>query len=161
MKILFICTHNRCRSILAEAITNHIAGEKISARSAGSSPVDAVHPLSLKYLAESGIDTNGLKSQAIDEQQNFNPDVVITVCDNAAGEACPLWLGKAVKIHWGLKDPSVLANSNSSDEEVKQAFLNTIEIIKQRIKKLLGADLSLPLSIETTKLLQSLANEGK
>jgi arsenate reductase len=161
MKILFICTHNRCRSILAEAITNHIAGEKISARSAVSSPVDAVHPLSLNFLAEAGIDTNGLKSQAIDEQQNFNPDVVITVCDNAAGEACPLWLGKAVKIHWGLKDPSALANSNYSDEEVKQAFLNTINIIKQRINKLLEADLSTPLSTETTELLQNLASEGK
>ena len=87
MKVLYICTHNRCRSILSEAITNHVAGDVITAKSAGSQPAGEVHPLSLKYLNEAGIPTEGLQSQSWDEFEAFAPDLVITVCDSAAGES--------------------------------------------------------------------------
>ena len=149
MKILYICTHNRCRSILSEAITNHFASDevetqnRIEAKSAGSQPSGEVHPLSLKYLQEAGIATDGLKSQSWDEFEDFAPDVVVTVCDSAAGESCPVWFGNSIKIHWGLTDPSKMAESahsekessekESSEEEIAQAFQNTIEEIKQRV----------------------------
>ena len=137
MKILFICTHNRCRSILAEAITNHYGEGKLVARSAGSQPVGEVHPLSLKYLAAAGIATNGLTSQSWDVHEAWAPDVVITVCDSAAGESCPVWFGNSIKIHWGLVDPSSL---QGSEEDVAAAFKRTIELLKRRVQLLLGSD---------------------
>lgn len=133
MKILYICTHNRCRSILSEAITNHVAGDKITAKSAGSQPVGEVHPLSIKYLQEAGISTAGLTSQSWDEFEDFNADIVVTVCDSAAGESCPVWFGNSVKIHWGLADPSKL---EGSDEEISDAFRQTIKQITQRVEQL-------------------------
>lgn len=135
MKVLFICTHNRCRSILSEAITNKIGAGVIEARSAGSQPVGEVHPLSVKYLEETGYSTDGLRSQSWDDFESFNADLVITVCDSAAGEACPVWFGKSVKAHWGLSDPSKISGS---DEEIKAAFLACIEIIESRAKELVS-----------------------
>lgn len=133
MKVLYICTHNRCRSILSEAITNHVAGDVITAKSAGSQPVGEVHPLSLKYLNEAGIPTEGLKSQSWDEFEAFAPDLVITVCDSAAGESCPVWFGKSVKVHWGLSDPSKLTGS---EEDIARAFNDTIAQISARVTDL-------------------------
>lgn len=135
MKVLYICTHNRCRSILSEAITNHFAGGKIIAKSAGSQPVGEVHPLSIKYLQEAGISTDGLRSQSWDEFEDFAADLVVTVCDSAAGETCPLWFGKSVKVHWGLADPSKL---QGSEEQIAEAFRATIEQIKQRVQQLIN-----------------------
>jgi arsenate reductase len=106
VNILFVCTHNRCRSILSEAITRQRAGGVIDARSAGSRPAGEVHPLTLKHLAEAGYSTEGLESQSWNDFADFAPDLVITMCDAAAGEPCPLYLGSAVKVHWGLEDPS-------------------------------------------------------
>jgi arsenate reductase len=137
MKILYICTHNRCRSILSEAITNHFADGKIVAKSAGSQPVGEVHPLSIKYLQEAGISTNGLCSQSWDDFEEFAPDLVITVCDSAAGESCPVWFGKSLKVHWGLADPSKL---RGDDTVVADAFRATIEQIKQRVEQLIKLD---------------------
>ena len=97
MKLLFICTHNRCRSILSEAITNQRARGILTAASAGSAPVDAVHPLTLRFLQERGYDTAGLASQSWVDLEAFEPDRVITVCDTAAGEACPLWMSDVEK----------------------------------------------------------------
>ncbi|GAC34454.1 arsenate reductase [Paraglaciecola polaris LMG 21857] len=134
LKILFICTHNRCRSILSEAITNHLGQGKLEARSAGSQPVGEVHPLSLKYLQEEGVNTQGLISQSWDEFEDFAPDVVITVCDSAAGEACPLWFGDSVKVHWGLSDPSKLTGD---EEHIAQAFRTSINEISQRVHAML------------------------
>lgn len=133
MKILYICTHNRCRSILSEAITNSVAQGKIIAKSAGSQPSGVVHPLSLTYLAETGIATEGLMSQSWDEFETFAPDVVVTVCDAAAGESCPVWFGNSVKVHWGLEDPSKLVGS---DEEKASAFRQTIAQITARANEL-------------------------
>lgn len=134
MKILYICTHNRCRSILSEAITNHVAGQSIKAKSAGSQPSGEVHPLSIHYLKEANISTGDLQSQSWDEFEDFKPDVVITVCDSAAGEACPVWFGNAVKVHWGLADPSKI---EGSEQEKAQGFRACIDQITQRVNKLL------------------------
>ena len=133
MKVLYICTHNRCRSILSEAITNHVAGDVITAKSAGSQPAGEVHPLSLKYLNEAGIPTEGLQSQSWDEFEAFAPDLVITVCDSAAGESCSVWFGKSVKVHWGLSDPSKLTGS---EEDIARAFNDTIAQISARVTDL-------------------------
>jgi len=137
MKILYICTHNRCRSILSEAITNHLSQGLIHAKSAGSQPAGEVHPLSLQYLQEAGISTKGLVSQSWDELEEFAPDVVVTVCDSAAGESCPLWFGNSVKVHWGLSDPSKV---EGSDDKKAQAFRETIAEIQQRVTQLLALE---------------------
>ncbi|WP_340679121.1 arsenate reductase ArsC [Paraglaciecola sp.] len=130
MKILYICTHNRCRSILSEAITNHLAKGIIEAKSAGSQPVGAVHPLSLKYLSAAGITVAGLQSQSWDEFEDFAPDVVVTVCDSAAGESCPVWFGNSIKVHWGLSDPSKV---EGTEEEIAQAFQACMQLITERV----------------------------
>ena len=106
MKLLFICTHNRCRSILCEAIASQRGAGSLKAASAGSAPVDAVHPLTLRYLEERGYQTSGLQSQSWEDLAAFNPDRVVTVCDSAAGETCPLWMGEVEKHHCGLAEPS-------------------------------------------------------
>lgn len=141
MKILYICTHNRCRSILSEAITNHVsAGKagKIIAKSAGSQPVGEVHPLSIKYLQEAGISTDGLCSQSWDEFEAFSPDLVVTVCDSAASEICPVWFGQSLKVHWALADPSKL---QGTEVQIADAFRATIEQVIQRVEQLVSLDL--------------------
>lgn len=156
MKILYICTHNRCRSILSEAITNHLTKGKLQAFSAGSQPAGQVHPLSLRYLEEKGISTEGLKSQSWDDFEVEQPDIVVTVCDSAAAEACPVWFGDTVKIHWGLADPSKLTGSEAKIRDAFYAVMNTIE---QRVQKLLELDLE-PLSkAERQELLIQLTDE--
>jgi len=139
MKILYVCTHNRCRSILSEAITNHVsfaqAQVSIQAKSAGSQPAGEIHPLSIQYLQEAGVSTAGLASQSWDELEEFAPDMVVSVCDSAAGESCPVWFGKSVKVHWGLTDPSKV---EGSDEEKAQAFRETIAEIQRRVTELLA-----------------------
>lgn len=137
MKILYICTHNRCRSILSEAITNHVSQGRIVARSAGSQPAGQVHPLSIKYLDEARISTDGLQSQSWDEFEEFSPDIVVTVCDSAAGEACPLWFDSTVKVHWGLSDPSKL---EGTEEQLAEAFRACIGEISLRVEQLLSLE---------------------
>ena len=138
LKLLFICTHNRCRSILSEAISNHRGAGRILAHSAGSSPVGQVHPLSIRYLQEAGIPTDGLRSQSWDEFETFGPDVVITVCDDAAKEVCPVWFGNHLQLHWGLSDPSKV---EGSDADKAAAFRQTIAEIERRTDRLLGLSL--------------------
>ncbi len=133
MKILFICTHNRCRSILSEAIANQTGNGLLDARSAGSQPVGEVHPLSLRYLLQVGYQTDGLRSQSWDEFEEFAPELVITVCDSAASEPCPVWFGKTLVAHWGLEDPSKV---QGTDEDIQAAFVATINIIEARCEQL-------------------------
>ena len=139
MNILYICTHNRCRSILSEAITNHLSDGSVQAFSAGSQPAGEVHPLSLKYLAKHGVSTEGLQSQSWDDFESMQPNIVITVCDSAAAEQCPVWFGKTIKLHWGLKDPSKIVGRES---EVKKAFEECIATITSRVHELLQLDLT-------------------
>ncbi len=150
MNILFVCTHNRCRSILAEAITRHICNGNVSAgnrnnisvASAGSSPVGEVHPLTLATLERHNIPSENLKSKSWDSlagiNDGFDPDVVITVCDKANQEPCPIWIGDALKVHWGLSDPSQVSGSTG---EIKEAFDSTIAIISERVTELNGWDI--------------------
>jgi len=156
MKILYICTHNRCRSILSEAITKHLSRGKLQAFSAGSQPAGQVHPLSLKYLEEKGISTEGLKSQSWDDLDIEQPDIVVTVCDSAATEACPIWFGDTVKIHWGLADPSKLAGNEA---EIRDAFYAVMNTIEQRVQKLLELDLEPLTKAERQALLNQLTTE--
>ncbi|QIL88661.1 arsenate reductase ArsC [Microbulbifer sp. SH-1] len=135
MNILYICTHNRCRSILSEAITNHLAQGRIKACSAGSQPSGEVHPLSIRYLREKGIDTAGLESKSWDAFEQNQPDVVVTVCDSAANESCPVWFGDTLKVHWGLPDPSKL---EGSEEDIREAFYRVMETIEHRVQGLLS-----------------------
>ena len=130
MKLLFICTHNRCRSILCEAIASQRGAGSLEAASAGSAPVEVVHPLTLRYLEERGYQTAGLRSQSWHDLEGFEPDRVITVCDSAAGEACPLWMGEVEKHHWGLPDPSRV---EGDDEAIRSAFMAVIDRIENKV----------------------------
>lgn len=134
MKVLFLCTANSCRSILSEAVFNAMAPAGFKAYSAGSFPSGQVHPLSLKTLERAGIATDGLYSKSNDAHETLAPDVVITVCDKAAGEACPVFFGPATKAHWGLADPSEL---DGSGEQLDAAFDQTVAIIRTRVKAFL------------------------
>ena len=130
MKLLFICTHNRCRSILCEAIVNQRGQGLLQAASAGSAPAAFVHPLTLHYLTERGYETAGLESQSWNDLADYEPDRVITVCDSAADEACPIWMGTVAKGHWGLPDPSRV---ESNDETVRNAFMSVIDRIEGKV----------------------------
>ena len=130
LRILFICTHNRCRSIIAEALANHVSEDCLLAASAGSDPASEVHPFTLQSLRRHGIATTGLRSKSWDELRNFAPHFVITVCDDAADEPCPLWLNKARSLHWGIADPSLLAVDEATSH---RDFDQTIAILTARL----------------------------
>lgn len=138
MNVLFMCTANSCRSILSEALFNHLAPAGYHAVSAGSAPKGRVLPRSLKTLEEAGIATDGLSSKGVEYFESAPPDIVITVCDRAAGEACPVYFGPALKAHWGLEDPSEVIGS---EDEISAAFHTTLAHIEARCR----AFLALPL----------------
>jgi arsenate reductase len=123
---------------LFEAICNFQGDDRLEARSAGSAPVNAVHPLTLKYLKEAGIPTAGLHSKSWDNLGDYHPDLLITVCDNAAGESCPLFLDSIPRLHWGLADPPT---QEGDVEEVALAFRGAISVVQARIKTLLALPL--------------------
>ncbi|WP_310609093.1 arsenate reductase ArsC [Limnohabitans sp.] len=142
LNVLFLCTHNSARSILAEALLNHMATGATSTRfkaySAGSSPREnqQPNPLGLEVLKSAGIDTSYLSSKSWDvfaKPDAPHMDLVITVCDNAAGEVCPYWPGQPATAHWGYADPSAI---EGSDEERLQAFRNTMYLIQKRLQLL-------------------------
>ncbi|MFW9268440.1 arsenate reductase ArsC [Pseudomonas sp. NR3] len=131
MKVLFMCTHNSCRSILSEALFNHLAPSGMEAVSSGSFPSGKVNERALKTLQAAGIPTVGLSSKASDAFESAPPDIVITVCDRAAGEACPIFFGPSLKAHWGLADPSA---STGSEAQIEEAFQNTVAKIDERVR---------------------------
>lgn len=138
--VLFLCTHNSARSILAEATLNHIGQGRFKAFSAGSSPRDKPqpNPLALATLKTAGVSTDGLHSKSWDEFGNPDApqmDLVITVCDNAAGEVCPFWPGHPATAHWGYPDPS---DVKGSDEQKAEAFRQTLHAIKRRLELLVN-----------------------
>lgn len=149
MKLLFVCTHNRCRSILAEAICRAESNGIFEVRSAGSQPAGVVYPGTLNFLQQQGISTDHLRSQSWDEFADFAPDVVITVCDSAAGEACPLWMGNSIKVHWGLPDPSKLAEAEQS-----AAFNQVAAVLRERIRALSAIDWSDKTAADIQRLFQ-------
>ncbi|ASI68382.1 protein-tyrosine-phosphatase [Diaphorobacter nitroreducens] len=140
LNVLFLCTHNSARSILAEALLNAMAGGRFKAWSAGSSPRDnqQPHPLGLQVLQKAGVSTEGLRSKSWDEFAAPGAptmDLIITVCDNAAGEVCPIWPGHPATAHWGFADPS---EGDAPDSEKLEAFRQTLHLIKRRLDLLIN-----------------------
>lgn len=139
--VLFICTHNSARSILAEGLMNSAGRGGFVAYSAGSQPRGEVHPLALTTLAKLRLPTDGYRSKSwSDFARDDAPrmDFVITVCDKAAGEVCPVWPGQPVTAHWGVPDPSAVPGK---DEERAKAFWNAATILKRRIDLMLALPL--------------------
>jgi arsenate reductase len=134
MNVLFLCTGNSCRSILAEATFNHLAPAGWRAVSAGSRPAGYVHPRSLALLAREGIDTHGCHSKSWDHLP-VTPDIVITVCASAAGEACPAYLGPVLRAHWGVADP---AHATGTDAQIDAAFERAYRTLRARIEAFLA-----------------------
>ena len=142
MDVLFLCTGNSARSILAEALLNARAEGRLTAHSAGSHPKGEVHPLALAVLETCGIPTTGLASKSWEVYSADaapHMDVVITVCDQAAAEACPLWPGAPVSAHWGLPDPAAAVGS---EQERLATFAATFTALEKRIDLLLGLPLA-------------------
>jgi arsenate reductase len=138
MNVLFLCTGNSCRSILAEATFRHLAPPGWRAMSAGSKPTGHVHPRSLALLAREGIATEGYASKSWDSLP-LTPDIVVTVCSSAAGETCPAYLGPVLRTHWGVDDP---AHATGSDAEIDAAFLAAYRTLRRRIEALLALPLA-------------------
>jgi arsenate reductase len=136
--VLFICTGNSARSILAEAILNKLGTGRFKAWSAGSHPKGSVHPLALEWLAQMGMGEAGLRSKSWDEfTQPDAPQMhfIFTVCDNAAGEACPVWPGQPVTAHWGVYDPVAV---EGTPEQQRRAFNDVAHVLKRRIELMLA-----------------------
>jgi arsenate reductase len=157
LNVLILCTHNSARSVLGEAMLNHLAdklGKPVKGFSAGSTPKGQINPFALEVLAAANIDTQGVRSKSWDEFANADAptmDVVITVCDSAAAETCPYWPGAPVKVHWGFPDPS---NAAGGEEAKRTAF----EITRQAIGYKLLQLLALPLEGMSQSDLQSALN---
>lgn len=133
-KVLFLCTGNSARSILAERLLEHHGGGRFRGHSAGSVPRGAVHPLALALLQEAGLPTAGLRSMPWDEFAASGApalDFVFTVCDQAAGEACPAWPGQPITAHWGLPDP---AAEQGTDAQRMLAFREAFQALERRIR---------------------------
>ena len=157
INVLFLCTHNSARSILAEALLNAIGQDRFKAYSAGSSPRDnqQPNPLGLQVLQKAGISTEGLHSKSWDAFAGADAprmDLIITVCDNAAGEVCPIWPGHPATAHWGYADPS---EGSGTDAEKSEAFRQTLHAMKRRLELLS----SLPAEKLEQAVLQSSARQ--
>lgn len=131
--VLFLCTGNSCRSVLAEATFNALAGPEWRAMSAGSHPTGTIHPRSLALLQREGISTEGLHSKSWVGLPSI-PDIVITVCDSAAGETCPAYLGPVLRSHWGVDDP---AKATGTDAEIDARFEQAYRTLRTRIEAFL------------------------
>ena len=132
--VLFLCTGNSARSIMAEAVLNQLGGGQFKAYSAGSHPKGEIHPLALALLKQNKVPTEMLRSKPWDEfafPEAPSLDFVFTVCDKAAGEMCPIWPGQPMTAHWGIPDPAAV---EGTDEQRRHAFLSTFHELSQRIR---------------------------
>jgi arsenate reductase len=132
--VLFLCTGNSARSILAESFINHLGRDHFRGFSAGSHPKGTVHPIALELLNQVGLPTEGLRSKPWDEFAAPGAprlDFVFTVCDNAAGEVCPYWPGQPITAHWGVPDPAAV---EGSETQKRTAFRNALKALESRIK---------------------------
>ncbi len=137
MKVLFMCTANSCRSVLSEGLFNQMAPEGFTAVSSGSFPSGQLNPRALSTLQGLGIDTSALYSKGSEVFSDSPPDIVITVCDKAGGEPCPVFFGPAIKSHWGLADPSDVKGTHS---EIQAAFDATVAQITKRFEAFFKLD---------------------
>lgn len=143
INVLFLCTGNSARSVLAEALLNHLGGKNFMAYSAGSDPAGQIQPLALSVLKDADIDITGLSSKSwdtfmLDDSSNLDSarmQLVITLCDDAANKPCPVWLGDGIRCHWGLPDPAAV----TGDEPVRRAaFAYALSQLNTRIESLLA-----------------------
>jgi arsenate reductase len=158
MNVLFICTGNSARSIMAEALLNQLGGGKFRAYSAGSHPAGFVHPKALELLERNRFRTGDLRSKNWDEFAGPDAphmDFVLTVCDKAAGEVCPVWPGQPMSAHWGVEDP---AAAQGTPEQIEKAFTDAFMVLQRRI----ALFLNLPLEkLEKLSLLKELQKIGQ
>jgi protein-tyrosine-phosphatase len=136
--VLFLCTGNSARSIIAEALMNHVGDGRFRAYSAGSFPTGKVNPLAIELLRAIPLPTEGLRSKSWEEFARPDAprmDFILTVCDHAAGEVCPIWPGKPMTAHWGVPDPAAV---EGSDEEKRAAFRDAASTLRRRIELLAG-----------------------
>lgn len=139
--VLFLCTGNSARSIMAEAILNTLGPDRFRAFSAGSHPSGQVQPMAIELAQAMGYPIESMRSKSWDEFAGANApemDMVITVCDNAVGESCPVWLGHPALAHWGVPDPVAV---NSSEDTRKRAFVSAFATLRRRIELLLALPL--------------------
>ena len=132
MNIAFICTHNSCRSIMAEAIAKSIDSNSFNAYSAGSTPAGVINTKALETLKANNISINDLSSKSIDDLSHIRFDAVITLCGNAHKEPCPIWVGDCIKDHWGFEDPSAFTDGPEKDK----AFQDLFDKLKRVISRL-------------------------
>lgn len=155
---LFLCTGNSARSIMAEKLLEHWGKGRFRTFSAGSHPSGKVNPFAIELLQAKGLSTEGLRSKSWDEfalPDSPQMDFVFTVCDNAAGEACPVWLGHPMTAHWGVEDPAAV---EGSDEDKRQAFRKIAGYLENRIKLFT----SLPLDkLDQLRIKQEIDTIGK
>jgi arsenate reductase len=147
--VLFLCTGNSARSVLAESILNHLAGRRFRGFSAGSHPKGAVHPMTLQLLSQLDLPTDGLRSKSWDEFAKPGApamDFIFTVCDQAAGEMCPVWPGKPITGHWSIPDPAAAVGT---DAERMQAFRDAFKMLETRISLFVNLRLD---TVEPVKL---------
>ncbi len=137
MNVLFLCTGNSCRSVLGEATFNHLAPEGWRALSAGSKPTGKIHQRSLALLEREGISTEGYFSKSWNDLP-VTPDIVLSVCGNAANETCPTYLGPVLRSHWGVEDP---AHVEGTEAEIDAAFMTAYGILRYRIEQFLALPL--------------------
>lgn len=156
--VLFLCTGNSCRSVIAEALLNHLGQGRFQAYSAGSHPAGRVNPRALRALERRGLPADGFRSKSWEEFAAEGApvmDLIVTVCDNAAGEVCPVWPGDPLSTHWGVPDPAVFSGT---EEETEKVFDDVIAMLERRIRDLAG--LSLP-ALSGPALARRLSEIGK
>lgn len=156
LKILILCTGNSCRSVLGEALINHLAGGRLRAFSAGSRPLGKINTNALATLKRNGIATEGFISQSWNEFADAGIDIAITVCDSAAGEVCPVYLNSTVRGHWGLADP---AHVSGTEEEIAAAFQATYNALEHRIRQLLALPFETMPAAELSQALNKIGAE--
>lgn len=156
--VLFLCTGNSARSVLAESLLNQMGHGEFHAYSAGSKPAGKINPFTLELLDKSHLPTHALRSKSWDEfTQPGSPrfDFVITVCDDAAGEVCPVWPGHPITAHWGIPDPAAV---QGTDDEKRHAFVHAMEQLQSRISMLVNLPID---KLDALKLKQAVNEIGK
>ena len=152
--VLFLCTGNSARSIIGEVLMNHYGAGRFRAFSAGSHPKGEVHPMAIETLAGLGFDTSGLRSKSWNEFTGPDAprvDFIFTVCDNAAGETCPVWIGHPMTAHWGIEDPAAVEGKGQH-----QAFVDAVRYLRRRIELFMELPLAQLDTLATSRKLKEI-----